>query len=118
PAAGASAVGRAPGVALDLEHHLVEVAPEPVLARLEALDEGVAGGVVMGGGVAAGRAVAAPDVAARGAAPEVDPAAATGEALSTAVAARRCIPYGVEVRAGGHRRNLPAAPCRRSVRRG
>src|SRR5262245_34078196 len=84
-----SRVGGAGRRTLDLEADDVHVAPVPLLARLERLDERVGGGVEMGGGVLVRRAVAAADVAALGAAPQVDPAGAHGEALHASVAARR-----------------------------
>src|SRR6202035_4312503 len=68
--------GRDARVALDLvDQHpdLVLVAPAPVLAGLERVDQRVAGGPVMGRGVPVGRVVTAPDVAALQADPEVEP---------------------------------------------
>src|SRR4051794_28481774 len=58
-----------------VEHRLVAVVPEPVLAGLEALHDAVPGGRGVGGGGLGGRAVAAPDVAAGGAPPQVHPPA-------------------------------------------
>src|SRR5436190_12156300 len=72
-----------------LEKLLGRVVPEPILAGLEALGDGMAGS----GGVAAcmlrGRRVAAADVAAAGAAAEVKPPAPRGEAFHASRAARR-----------------------------
>ncbi len=59
------------------------------------------------GGVASGRVVAAADVAARGAPPEVHPPAAVAEALDAAVAARFDVVDGFEVRAGAHACIMP-----------
>src|SRR5690348_10212412 len=82
---------------------VVRVRPEPVLARLEALDDRVAG---LGGMLArmlARRGVAAPDVAARRAAAQVEPPALLGrEALYAARAARR----NARVDLPGHARKL------------
>jgi hypothetical protein len=41
-------------VALDLEGEIVDVAPDPVLARFERLDQRVAAAMEVSGGVAAG----------------------------------------------------------------
>src|SRR3954469_17586599 len=65
------------------------VVPVPDLVRLEAGDQRVAGGLVVGGGVLHGRGVAAPDVPAQGAPAQVDPPPAGGLALLAAGAARR-----------------------------
>src|SRR5690349_14104252 len=81
----------------DLEGHVVLVAPPPVLTRLVRLHDRVTGGVVVGGGVPAGRRVAAADVPAGHADPQVHPAAAGGEALDAAVAGRLDVPGAVEV---------------------
>src|SRR5271168_4873132 len=72
-------------VGWEFESHLVDIAPVPLLARLERLDEGVTGGVEMGGGVMTGRTVAAANVAAAGTAPQVDPATTGGQAFDAAV---------------------------------
>ena len=63
------------------------VAPEPVLARLEATDHGM---LIMGGVLARvlrGGRVAATDVSTLGAAAQVKPPAAFGQALDTAAPA-------------------------------
>src|SRR5262249_3786001 len=65
------------------------VVVEPVLARLEALDHGVAACLSVARRVLGGRVVAAADVTARRAASEVQPPAARGHALLTALAARQ-----------------------------
>ena len=72
PPSGMGQGGRRPG---QLEHQLIGVAPEPVLARLERPDDRVAGREVVPGGVAAGGAVAATHVAAGLAQAQVHPVA-------------------------------------------
>src|SRR5436190_17332524 len=81
------AVGRGQRRAFDELARAVVV--EPVLARLEALDHGVAGPLLVAGRVLGGGVVAAADVAAGGAATQVQPPAIGGHALFTARAARR-----------------------------
>jgi hypothetical protein len=64
-----------------LDEELVHVAPAPILAGLEAPHDGVLGLVKVFGRVLTGRVVAAPDVTALLAQPEVDPATAGGKTL-------------------------------------
>src|SRR6185503_9826610 len=67
--------------AVDRERRVVDVAPAPVLARLEGEHDRV---VVLGGvlaGVPVRRGVAAPDLPAREAQAQVHPAVALGDAL-------------------------------------
>src|SRR3954464_4630745 len=87
PMVQSSGMGERRGVR-DLEGHVVLITPPPVLPRLVRLHDRVAGGVEVGGGVLAGRRVAAADVPARHADPQVYPAAAGGEALDAAGAGR------------------------------
>src|SRR5205807_78399 len=86
------------------EHQLVDVAPAPVLARLDGADDGVLGGAVVGGRVAVGRVVAAPDVAALLAHPQMHPPAPRLQAFLAARDLRRRLQVldRVEVRARGH----------------
>jgi len=86
----------------DLETDLVDVAPEPVLARLERLDDRMRDRPRVLRRVLVRRRVAAADVAARHAAPQVQPVAAHGEALLAALGAGRRIEDLVEV-GTGHR---------------
>ena len=72
-----------------LEDHLVQVAPVPVLAPFERLDQGVPAGVEVRGGMPAGRAVATTDVPAGRATAQVEPPATRGEAFDAAVTTRR-----------------------------
>src|ERR1700761_6516916 len=90
---------------------LAVVVPEPVLARLEAPDDGVARTGVEAG-VLAGRAVAAPDMAACRATAQMEPPPVRREALDAPGTARRNIRVDRFV---GHRSPYPA---RASLRRG
>jgi hypothetical protein len=74
--------------ALSLEHDLVEVAPQPVFARLEGLYDGVLGVMKMLAGVFVFGGVAAADVAAFAAKTEMHPAVAGFEAFFAALTAR------------------------------
>jgi hypothetical protein len=65
------------------------VVPEPILAWLEAADDGMARGLGVLGGVLAGGRVAAADVATAGASPQVEPPPAGCEALDAAGPAGR-----------------------------
>src|SRR5881397_934580 len=62
--------GRAAG---EVERHLVDVAPSPTFGRVVAFDDRMAGRVEVLGGVMVRRAVAAADVAARPAEPQMHP---------------------------------------------
>src|SRR5262249_44837149 len=88
-----------------LQHHLVDVAPQPVLARLERPNDRVAGGVEVSGGVIGLGRVGAGAVAADQALAQVDQAVADLQAVLAAVRARGDVPDLVQVRAGcrGHR---------------
>jgi RNA polymerase sigma factor (sigma-70 family) len=87
----------------DPHRQLVREAPRPVLARLDRADDRVAAGAGVGGRVAHGRVVAAPDVAALEADPQVQPLRAGGQALGAAVHRLRQLgdPDVLEVRASG-----------------
>src|ERR1051325_9003392 len=85
-----------------IEHDLVDVAPAPALGRIIALDHRMAGGVEMFGGVAVGRAVAAADVPAGAAQPQVHPDRAALEALLAAARARRHLAHLVGVKTCRH----------------
>jgi hypothetical protein len=70
--------------------HLVgPVIVKPVFAGLKARDDQVARRPSVGARMLSGRVIATPDVAALGAAPQVKPPSISGEALDTAVTARR-----------------------------
>src|SRR5262249_53140961 len=92
-------VGRRRRRPLDLEHEVVDVAPEPRLARFERAHDRVGRRVEVLGGVAVRRAVAAADVAARLAHAQVDPPPTDREAVLATVGVRRDRLDGVEVRA-------------------
>src|SRR5262249_9346627 len=91
------------------EEDLVDVAPGPVLARLERADEGVVRAVEVLGGVLVLRRIAAADVAAGEAEPEVDPAVPHLEALLATVGVRGDVADLVQVVADGHRSLLLGA---------
>src|SRR6476469_7345624 len=76
---------RRAGDPLDDECDLVDVAPVPVLTRLERADDRVRRGVRMCAGVAVGRVVAAADVPAGQADPEMEPLAAHSQAILATV---------------------------------
>src|SRR5215467_7287789 len=80
-----------------LEHDLVDVAPAPIFARLEGLDNRVIGGVEMLRSVFVFRRIAAADVPADEALAQVHPGVANPQAILTAVRARCDISYLVEV---------------------
>jgi hypothetical protein len=114
-------VRRARRRTLDLHRDVVDVAPDPFLARLEALDDRVGRLVEVAGRVPAGRVVAAPDVSALEAAAQVHPVATLGEALDATVAAgRRVEAHRLEVRAIHHRvlSSSSAGIMARAVKRG
>jgi hypothetical protein len=68
-----------------LHHKLVNVAPAPVLSRLETPDDRVPGAVEMFGRVLSGRFVAAADVPARETEPQVNPLPIRLEAFLAAI---------------------------------
>ena len=80
-----------------LEHDLVDVAPAPILARLEGLDNRVIGRVKMLCSVFVFRRIAAADVPADKALAQVHPGVANLQAILTAVRARSDVSYLVEV---------------------
>src|SRR5437660_7420395 len=86
----------------ELEHQLIRIAPEPLLARLIRADDRVLGGAEMFGCVLSRRVVAAADVPAAGAHAQMDPPAARLEALHAAIAAGRHVTNLVEVHALSH----------------
>src|SRR4051812_35078534 len=73
-----------PEVRKRLEELVVGIAPAPVLARLEAADDGVAGAVVVLRRVAVGRVVATAHVSADETQAKMDPCGARGETLLAA----------------------------------
>ena len=81
-----------------IEHHLVDVAPAPAFRRIVALDDRMAGGVEMLGRVLVRRIVAAADMAAGAAEPQMHPCAAL-QAFLAAERARRHVANAGEMRA-------------------
>src|SRR6202171_5472382 len=81
----------------DLEHQVIGIAVQPILAWLEGLDDRVPGGVVVFGGVASGRLVAASDMSAGHAEAQVEPSLADGQAFLATVAGRDDITYRPQV---------------------
>src|SRR6202035_4048710 len=75
--------------ARQVEQHFIDIAPAPAFRRIVALDDRMAGGVEMFGGVLVGRIVAAPDMAAGAADPQMQPHAAGLEAFLASQRARR-----------------------------
>src|SRR5437660_67939 len=95
----------------ELEHQLIRIAPEPILARFIRADDRVLGGAEMFGCVLSWRVVAAADVPAAGAHAQMDPPAARLEALHAAIAAGRHVTDLVEVHALSHGSiHYPTAP--------
>src|SRR5262249_11193585 len=96
---------RSPGFRRGLQHQVVDVAPAPVLAGLEAAHERVLRVVEVLGRVLAFGAVAAADVAAAQAHPQVDPLRLRLQAFLAALGrARLDLAHLIEVRAlRGHR---------------
>src|SRR4051812_36181779 len=85
---------------LDLEEEVVGIAPPPFLTRFERADEGMLRLLVpVLGGVTVRGVVAAPDVTARHAQTQVNPAAADAQAVLTTVCRRGHIDNRVEMRA-------------------
>ena len=70
---------------LGLEREVVDIAPEPVLAGLERLDDRVAGLAKVPGCVLSDGIVATPDMTAAEASPQVDPLLAGAQTLDAAV---------------------------------
>ncbi len=74
-----------------IEHDFVHIAPAPSFRRIVAFDDGMSGGVEMRGGVLVGRVVAAADVTAAAADPQMQPLAAGLQAFLATKRARRNI---------------------------
>src|SRR4051812_14183086 len=76
-------------LAAQVEHHLVNIAPAPAFGRIISLDNGMPATVEMSGGMLAARLVAAADMAATAADPQVKPFPTQLEAFLAAFAAGR-----------------------------
>src|SRR5450432_4646841 len=101
-----------------IEHHLVDIAPASALRRIVTLDDRVPGGVEMSGRVLVRRIVAAADMAAAAANPQMQPHAAALEAFLATECARRDVADASYVRAAlGHARLTPLWCRRKSYRR-
>jgi hypothetical protein len=86
-----------------LEHQFIHITPAPVFSRFKGLDDGVARGVKMLGGVLVLGAVAAADVAAFQAKAQMDPGIAHFEAFLATRAAGFDLANGTEMGAcNGH----------------
>src|SRR5258708_26289441 len=72
-----------------IEQDLVDKTPAPALRRVVAFDDRMPGGMKMPGGVLVGRIVAAADVTAAAADPQMQPSAAALQAFLAAEGARR-----------------------------
>ena len=72
-----------------IEQHFIDIAPAPTLRRIVALDDRMPCGVEMPGRVRVGRIVAAADVSAGAADPQVQPLAADLQAFLATERARR-----------------------------
>jgi hypothetical protein len=72
-----------------VKHHFIDIAPAPFFARLEGFDDRVFGRMKMFGGVFVWRRVAATDVAAGHANPQVQPGATDAQAIFTSLGAGR-----------------------------
>ena len=88
----------------EIEHRFVNKAPSPALRRVIALDDRVARRLEMPGRVLVRGIVAAPDMPARAAEPQMNPDVAGFEAFLAAERARGHVANGVEMGAGlrGH----------------
>jgi hypothetical protein len=80
-----------------LKEQLVDVAPGPVLTRLERLNDGMIGGVEMPGGVLVLRIVTAADVPTGETEAQVHPAISNFQTVLTSIGAWRDLAYLVEV---------------------
>src|SRR5882724_7909451 len=91
-----------------IEQHFIDIAPAPTFGRIVALDDGMLGGVEVLGRVLVGGIVAAADVTAAAADPEMQPHAAALEAFLATKRARRDIADAGDVSATlRHPRSLP-----------
>src|SRR5262249_57026136 len=95
-------------VVAEIERHLVDVAPPPALGRIVALDDRVMRLAIVRRGVTMRRVVAAADVAAAPAEPQMHPGRAPSEALLAAERARLDLANARHVIASFAHRLLPA----------
>src|SRR5471032_570803 len=100
-------------VAGQIEHHFVNIAPSPAFGRIIAFDDGMLGAVKMLGGMLAAGLVAAADMAAGAADPQVKPFPAQCQAFLAAFAAGRHLLDGIQMAAEivGHALDFPLRPA-------
>src|SRR3984885_14381775 len=82
-----------------IEQDFVHIAPAPSFRRIVAFDDGMSGGVEMLGGMFVGRIIAAADMAATAADPQMQPYASALQALLATERARRDVTNAGDVRA-------------------
>jgi hypothetical protein len=104
-----------------LDRHLIDVAPQPSLAALERPDQRMPGRAEVRRRMPVARSIAAADVPARLALPQVHPHIAERKALLTAVAGWMVVADLIEVRAGRWHDPQPAyatahQPCAPAAR--
>ena len=81
-----------------LEEQLVNVTPDPVLTRLDGLNERVVGGVEMPGGVLILRIVTAPDMSTGETEAQVYPGISNFQTVLTSIGARCDVLYLIKMR--------------------
>ena len=81
-----------------LEHHLIDVTPDPVLTRLEGLDNRVVGRMEMLGGVLILRIVTAPDMSTGETEAQVHPGISNFQTVLTSIGARCDFLYLIKMR--------------------
>src|SRR5437763_13002942 len=81
-----------------LEHNLIDVTPDPVLSRLEGLNDRMVGRVEMPGGVLILRIVAATDMSTRETEAQVDPGISNFQTVLTSIGARCDVLYLIKMR--------------------
>src|SRR5712672_1338087 len=100
-----------------IEQDFIDIAPAPAFRRIVALDDRMLGGVEVLGGMLVGGIVAAADVTAAAADPQMQPLAAALEAFLATKRARRDIADAGDVSAAFcHPPPLPTAPVSRHRR--
>jgi hypothetical protein len=106
-------------VVAKIEHDLVDVAPAPAFRRVVALDDRMLGAVEMRRRVAMGRLIAAADMAAGSADPQVEPGGADPQAILAALGTWPDVSDPAGMGAGRHGSTIrlipePADACRRN----
>ena len=80
-------------VSSGFEHHLVDVTPDPVLSRLEGLNDRMVGGVEMLGGMLVLRRVAAANMPTRQTEAQMHPAISGFQTVLTSIGTRCDLMY-------------------------